>query len=501
MRTPILRVWQFGSSCLAELSRGMIQLVLLFCLLASSDLTLVVGQGTETWAPPECLSCGLFDESGAPANAAFPVLLADEWGDAHAFWPAQFHIQTGMIGDTVYYARWDGAKWSAPIDVINMAGDRIVGPKAVATSQGWLHLVWRGQHYVWYSRVLITEAGSAQAWSTPRAISYSPGANAAISAGVDGVVHVVYCTTEEISMLYHSSSTDGNEWSSPVQIESGANLDQARIAIDDRARLHVAFRYGNPASKAVYYTRSDDGGQSWLSPLQVDQVDGRYEEPYSPNAMTIATVGDDQVHLVWLGPPRAHRWHQWSADGGDTWSPAAPISTDLRLSTWPSSVAEDSLGRLHLMSLGRGSVLPFGLYHTYWHDRQWSPLVQVVDWGDQRVELAITQGNMLHAIWDHNIDGRFSIWTSQLKLDAPSVPSHPSPTVPPTAMATSLATITNSTAPATTSTAQQPVPKFTAQGPIAQQSNQAPWFPVLAGALPVMFLIGLVVLRQWWQRR
>lgn len=477
---------------------------LVCCLLTGLRMTWAYAQ-EGPWTPPIFLSQDILDESGALANSAFPVLVADDWGNVHAFWPSQFHEQTGMIGDTVYYAHWNGTEWSAPLDIIYMSGDRTIGPQVAADSQGWLHLVWKSNDYVWYSRAPIVEAGLARAWSTPLHVSGGPAACAAIATGADGVVHIIYCAQEENPTLYHISSADGQEWPSPVQIESGNNPNQARIALDGRARLHVAFQSGDLANAAVYYTRSDDGGQSWLLPLQVDQVDGRYEGPYAPNAMTVAAVSDDEVHLVWLGPPRAQRWHQWSADGGATWSSAAPISTDLRLSTWPSSMVKDNLGRLHLVTLGMGnsSTLPFCLYHTYWYGGQWSPLVCIVDWGDQRTDLAITQGNILHVIWDQNSDeGRFSIWASRLEVNAPpliqkSLPSNPPASTPTTTPATPTPSAT--AIPTSQPTILNPPGNIGVATPYPSEGGL--WMTIWAGVLPVVLLTSIVLLVRLRNRR
>ncbi|MCB0253740.1 MAG: exo-alpha-sialidase [Anaerolineae bacterium] len=382
------------------------------------------------WSSPIRLSEGILDDAGAPARMLRPSTAADPWGVVHVVWPVQIQEQTAQIGDTLYYARWSpDTGWSDPLDVLYLAPDHVMEPRVAADNQGWLHVVWTGIGHIGYSRApTMTALESARSWHPEVQIAAAKPTQAAIAIDSTGNIHVVFCDgSDEVSVKY-SNSSDGMTWTDPETVASGVRICQVDIAVDDRDQLHLVFGLGEVGGKAVHYTRSEDSGRTWLSPIEIDRKDARFWELYAPEAITVLPANDGLVHLVWFGAPAAHRWHQWSQDYGQTWSRAVQLSPDLRLSTSPPGLAIDGLGRLHLVSLGGGEA-PFGLYHAVWDNGNWSPLVRIVDSGDEMTDIAITQGNFLHVVWDKMADGDFSIWATDAMTDAPTAPAKPMPTV------------------------------------------------------------------------
>ena len=53
-----------------------------------------------------------------------PTIASDLAGNVHVLWPQTMltGAPTGM-GDTLYYARWDGEKWTTPSDVLVSPGN------------------------------------------------------------------------------------------------------------------------------------------------------------------------------------------------------------------------------------------------------------------------------------------------------------------------------------------------------------------------------------------
>jgi hypothetical protein len=413
-------------------------------LLLGLGVSLARAQGEGTWTPPVLLSQGIMDASGIPAGISNSVLAADMWGGVHSFWSAVFE-EDAAIGDTLFYSFWDGTAWSAPLDVLYTPGKLIWIPKAVVDSRGLLHVAWTdnptGQ--VWYARVPVTEASSVRAWSQP--IAVPAGLASGLSISVDGAetVHLVYCGTGEYQGVYHTSSSDGSRWSTSAYVGDTGNTASEFVecrlssAVDAKGRLHVVWGQSLVQVAPIYYSRSDDGGISWVPPVEVDRRDEKYSGLYAPGRPNLVAIGHDEIHLVWFGAPAGQRWHQWSADGGKTWSPAQPISTEVRGFMEPPALAADNAGTLHLVSRGWIDEGPSGTFYTYWRHGRWSPF-SLIDkdvryegpysshGGGEFAALVVTGGDTLHAVWEV---GLAEIWASSLEVDAPAVPPRPQPTL------------------------------------------------------------------------
>jgi len=391
---------------------------------------LASAQEAEGWSSPVRLSEGIIDANGAPARMLRPSAVADDWGMVHVVWPVQIQEQTAQIGDTLYYARWSSdTGWSDSLDILYLAPDRVIEPRVAVDNLGWVHVVWVGLGHIGYSRApVMTAPDSMRSWLPEIQIAAERATQAAIAIDSTARIHVAICDgSDEVSVKYTNSS-DGFNWTSPESVLSGLNICQVDIAVDDHDQLHLVFGVGEVGGgKAVYYTRSEDNGRTWSPPTEVDHKDARFWQNYAPEAITVLPANDGVVHIVWFGAPAAHRWHQWSQDDGQTWSSAVQLSPDLRLSTSPPGLAIDSLGRLHLISLGGGEA-PFGLYHAVWDKGVWSPLVQILDWGDEMADIAIADGNRLHVVWDKKADGDYSIWATSTVVDAPAIAPNPFPT-------------------------------------------------------------------------
>jgi hypothetical protein len=441
------------------------------------------------------ISQGLLDESGGSAKSAFPILVADAWGTVHAFWVTQFHEQTGTIGDTVYYAWWDGTEWYAPSDIV-YTGKRIGSTKAAVDAQGWLHLVWRDDYYVWYSCAPVAEAASARSWSDPLPILDSAVSSLFITADAESNLHLVYAVAEEAGGVYYSSSSaDEETWSDPVLVWALCDYCGAELALDGLGRIHVAFGSQLLSGEAVYYSRSDDGGQTWLPALEVDRVDAQYLGEYGPTLATVAAVGEGEVHFIWDGAPAGQRWHQWSFDGGDTWSAPQQISPVHRGLAGRLVTAVDSRDVLHLVSMGwlETSERPQGVFHTSWQNNTWSALQLVSDRQDlmgQHPALTVVNGNVLHTAWTRQYgDDLHEIWAASLPVDAPFEPPLSEPTV---AAATPTPDVPATVVPVT----GEPVDVVTYQDLALSDLDSAPDSaqPVLIGFAVSLFFVALVVL-------
>ncbi|MEA3377271.1 MAG: sialidase family protein [Chloroflexota bacterium] len=423
--------------------------VICLVLLLGQTVDTVAAQGGAGWDPPVVLSRGIVDDDGQPADGFRPVVVADDWGQVHAFWGARTNPDRGVMGNAIYYARWDEQGWSNPRDIIFVddANNQHAVPRVAVDAEGWLHLAWLRRGTLRYSRVSVWQADDVRAWADPVVVTEGPvpgGDNpAAIVAGADGGVHVIYLLGSDGSTIAHTSSEDGVSWSDLTIVASGMGGRLVNASIDHSDRLHVVYHMNTADGVGVYYTRSEDMGATWSDPMLVDRHDHRYRGNYAPHYINVLAF-ENQVHIAWHGAPRSQRWHQWSDDGGVTWREPVQISPDLVFLTNPPAMAFDGSGVLHLMSVGggpQGAEESTAVFHTAWRGGQWGPLELVCTEADERVDFGIGGGNDLVAVWDARLEedrgaeGHMAILGSSKELLASPLSlapqSSPAPTVTP----------------------------------------------------------------------
>jgi hypothetical protein len=474
-------------------------------------------QGSEPWTPAVQMSDALVDEAGMPLKSAFPVFVSDPWGGVHALWTVLQSEQGEVMDGMVFYSYWDGAEWSAPVDILYAPQRPMWLPQAAIGPDGRLHLVWMygAQGPVWYSSALATEAGSALSWSEPLQLTDAVATGAAIAVDAQGRVHVAYATGLEDDRVYILTLEPGSRWSDPLEIAHPCDDCIVRLAVDGGRRLHAVFGSQGVDGQAVYYARRDRGGDAWEPPVELDHVDARYAENYGPAHANVIASGVDQVHVVWDGAPAGQRWHQFSSDGGLTWTYPQQVSPDHRGLTLPVAMGVDSAGTLHLISMGWREIpgKPSGPFHLYWEGGQWSQPELIgsrSDWDAEYPALAIAAGNMLHAAWTEKLSGTagLQVWTSSLTTKAPARPPQASPTSPnPAATASPTSEVRVEGTPIqAASTAEGNVQGASAsqangpdtEAPSAQPSGigsvQPTWWPVLAGVLPVSLVLVLILI-------
>lgn len=453
--------------------------------IALSSVSLVGSAMAQTpgggWSPPVPIA-------RTEGQLALSTLVSDGAGRLHLFYTDR---PSENLPGAINYMRWDDSGWSRPLDVIVDPGTADPnGPRVAIDSQQNVHVIWGGaSHSLRYASAPLAEAGSARAWSTPETLVQSLPASHDIIATSDGALHVAYSSSSEQNTVSMITSTDlGQTWGAPAtiaEIATSVNASDVRLAMDGAGRFHAVWtEYQLPSGwppTGVYYSRSTDGGVTWSAARQV--------APEGHAQIGVTTVGNDAVHLVWRSTIGGDgTFHQVSLDGGDTW--AAPDRNDDSggLSGLPS-FAVDTAGTLHYLigpvfyaNWAAGSVSPY-------QDVATEPVrTQATKSNGEQGILAITSGNRLHVIFELDFT---SAWYTSKLLDVPPAPTPASqPSFPPTASAEPAA----STAQPAATIVQEP-PRPTTEPLIdgSQQSSGSTTLSFVAGVLPAVILVVIVV--------
>jgi len=155
-----------------------------------------------------------------------------------------------------------------------------------------------------------------------------------IVAAPDGVVYAAW--TEYDGPLWFSRSTDGGkQFSRPQRIAGGGNAKPARgpsLAVGKGREVYLAWTTGEDDSADIHIARSDNGGESFGSPVVVFQGKGYSDAP----KLAVDLAGT--VHLVFAesagGPFERYRvLYARSSDGARSFEQPRDISAPLPASS------------------------------------------------------------------------------------------------------------------------------------------------------------------------
>lgn len=453
-------------------------------VLASSLAVPALAQPAQNgWSPPDLLVQTLGDLSMSSMT-----LVADRANCLHLLFP---HRQDESVPFGIDYMHWDGKTWSQPVNIlVNRDGSSATNVRAAVDAGQVIHLIWGGgSNALYYASVPAALAGRPQAWSKPKVVGFAI-TEAAIAVGIDGTIYIAYADTLAVGDVSLTRSNDGGtSWSSPSRVAvtaEGTMPGRIGLALDDLGGIHAtwtehALPDGWPLT-GVFYARSLDRGKSWQTPLMVD--DGLHGE------IGVAAMGGAQVHLVWRSNIGGDgTFHQWSGDGGGSWSPPDAFGDRGGISGMPS-FAVDSAGSLHFV-IGPAYVASFsggvlGPYMDVAGEELRTGLGQGDRWtAPERAIIAITSGNRLHVVFE---TGFQRLWHTTCLVAAPAVAPVALPTVGSTATPASRET----TATTSPSLAPTSAPEASHSSPPPTSSKPLPAAAVGVAAASVLTLTVLV---------
>jgi len=352
-------------------------------------------------------------ENMSPATP-YGAIMATSDGKTHIFWREHFITPDDPTPDVTWYIQIDEA--NVIHDPIDIRVDR--GTEALRAAEdcfGDIHLLAyiEGQRLVDIA-VPADRVSSAHAWMTGLFLPLDiivPWHDLVTDAS--GILHLVYpAHRDEKSEVIYSYQSARYSWGPPIPVFSSSSEEApiwTKIAVDGRGRVHIVWAMGAPPDwyppKGLYYAQSTDGGETWSEPLQLAG-----EGAANPS---IVTVGNDEVHVVW-GSSLAYSIvsHQWSADGGKSWSPIEIIAERSGGLLGAPAVAVDSSGTLHVVTTSEGAAV-----YLTWKAGVWSSPLRIWEDSVNEPRATISGGNRLHVIFT---DDKGLVYLAR-STDAPAV--------------------------------------------------------------------------------
>ena len=443
------------------------------------------------WAPP-------INISGSPNWSVNPFITGDQAGQVHVVWVEASEAGGGETPDTIYYTTLADGNWSTPIDIIAAPiGARLLPDAFGIDLYGRLVLITHLNRGLSISFADSKAAGAAQAWRTTTLNDNNLVNVASLAIDADGGYHVAYASDSQ-QIQYLTATDAGETWSDSLVAsvnDSSMAVTEPAIAAAADGTIFVSWTRTTEATNwgpvGVWFSRSLDGGSTWSEPAELVSGEG-----YGLSSLLLEP--DRRLHVFWVGSLVAGgRYHQWSDDLGETWSPTLTIASPDQNRGYAGPVRPllDSLGELSAVFPGLGAGNE-NIWYSRWDNGNWIPAI-VVSSGlpnSQLADAVLTNGHLAHAVWIEYSSR--DIWYSTSDTGAPATVSPPVRPLPSTSIATP-SPISQTIQPELVATSTlSAVPFDSPQVAPSQNTNRALVLGTAPAALLVFTVVMMALLRQ-----
>ena len=323
------------------------------------------------WSEPELIST-------TPSEISSISIAVDEKDQFHILW-IQSDQNNGKEISSIYYSKWDGIVWTQP-QAIYTATQGDISQLDTAVDRERLLVVWSEglNDQILYSWSNTDTAQNPSEWATPLQLSTTrfTGKSPKILADNSGIVYVAYSKpiNEDRGIYIVKSTDEGKNWSDPIQVfnaeAAGWDIaDSPELATDQNGSVNVVWaKKSFPEDGhllALYTSQSGDQGSTWSNPSVVEEGDltwGQISGIHSSNLYRIWQEVDISTQLV--------NWHQFSIDGGVTWSLPTSV-TDPEDDIGSPIVTTDTAGRLYLFQPIQVIPQITGITSRIWDTDRW----------------------------------------------------------------------------------------------------------------------------------
>ncbi len=362
-----------------------LELLAVLCLLAGSlalQQRVMAQSDTGLWATPVNIS-----KSGGGSQ---PVIAAEPDGTLHALW---WDSQEGEKYSQTTSAT--GLSWTEPITVVQIYGRRKTAPdpetgklrlvldqpldlRLLSDSKGKVYALW---HDV--QNQLSAAQWDGSQWGAAAVVGDSI-VTADAASDSQGSVHLAYIRSQNSadvpSGVYYRAASSGI-WSKPSLVYASLYFrtvkpEAAHVSLASDGSGQVVVSWDDPELGQGVYARSSDNGLTWSSPQSVStSAASQAVEP------SVAFAPNSGFLLIWKDAGVAGcelRW-QRSADGGQTWSEAGPLYSDI--DACPQHLrfpleGDSQVWLLGLLSAGQSVTGGGRMALAAWDGGRWSPSVE-----------------------------------------------------------------------------------------------------------------------------
>lgn len=351
----------------------------------------------DAWFAPPSIWASPVEVASEGVLADSITAVVDANGRGYLFWLD--------AAGAVRAARQSDAGWTAPVTLRQAQVGPLPVMAATADASGNLLLAWvdATSGSLSFSRVAAERATSPGDWSepvvvpTPRDGATTPD----LLALPNGSIALAYALpVNEGRGIYLTRSTDeGRSWDEPVLVFDASavdwpTVDSPRLASTGLDGLHVFWQRrlqaGDPAADALFYARSDDGGDTWSLPD--DARSGTEAAAGSYGWADMVGLGEQVLHRAWLRQEgdRFVLWHQLSLDAGVSWERASALVDSGATATGAAALAASATGDVRLLwPVVSGTAV--AVEHAVWNGSDWERAEPLLV-GEQRTVDGLSAG-------------------------------------------------------------------------------------------------------------
>lgn len=350
----------------------------------------------ESWSNPEML----FRISSGQSDIIELFLQGDKAGVLHLWWPLyplSGEFQAQLTDTSLYYSRLVNGRWTSPRDVMFWPTAPVAASFLIGEGQ-IVHALLQVA-CLSYMQTQYRATDDPHAWLDGLCIDDHGNTGITAAQGPDGMLYVIYSQPGTTMFRLARSRDQGQSWefsdlSYPISSIT-AYVHAPALAVDEEGNLHFVWSPASPPDGypllGVYYTRSNDQGSTWSTPIQL--ADERQGD-------ASLAVWNDEVHVLWNGDAAIRgRYYRYSADGGQSWEPAEKLGSEGGLQRPPGLIV-DNRGSVHALLHEQEN-----LYYAVKQDGRWTGKEPLYDPDRMSaaeifaVEMAITSGNILHTAY------------------------------------------------------------------------------------------------------